>query len=63
MKRLCFFKGGWSSQNKTFDDRRGGVSFKNAKGSVRRINGGVVQHCSLTKSGPALSLCIPGMLG
>ena len=32
------------------------------KGSIIRINGGVVQHCSLTKSNIALSLCIPGML-
>ena len=33
------------------------------KGSVIRINGCVVQHCSLTKNGIALRLCMPGMLG
>ena len=32
-------------------------------GSVIRINGGVVQHCSLIQNGIALRLCIPGVLG
>ena len=33
------------------------------KGSVIMINGGVVQHCSLTKNCMALRLFIPGMMG
>ena len=33
------------------------------KGSVIRINGGVVQHCSLMKNGIALRLCMSDMLG
>ena len=33
------------------------------KGSVIRINSGVVQHCLLRKSSNTLRLCMPGMLG
>ena len=39
------------------------MCYPKEKGSVLRINAGVIQHGSLMKNGIALRLCIPGMLG